>query len=957
MRKFQYLGGFILLLSIISTNYFLPVQASSIGSSSLPTSSGSETSSTESSETPSSSEDETIVLAVNETNGFQSATNYSDNYRSVGSTFYHAPNRYVYLSNGAGYSAGSFFTKNKIFLTNSQSAGFSTFFEMSLFGSNGYADGFTFIVSRNINVLGNAGGSIGYGGITNSIAVLFDNFDNGGQPPLCLSLGVNGGQGDCQYSGYYSGNFKIWIDYSRNTNGGRLEVRMHNNNNFVRPTNPTRAWNNLSFDSIGNEFFTGFTAATGGFSQVAFLRSWYFSAAYAPNGIDPTESANFVTDNIPPAIPKVEPFLVGDQWFFRPDARNISEPNLSYLYTFGNTQQLTFYNQITARASFNTSDQMLYMYALDLAGNRSPGPGTYQYYKANFILNYTGASTVVNFYPAYSADYPVTENINLFIPVRPGFRFEGWATNPVQTTNLVTTHRFISNANFFARWSFLPYTVTFNTNGGNTINPIETDINLGFTLPNQPVRANHTFAGWFLDETFNTPLILGQFPHTTLTLFAKWTINTHVISIQNSVDNQSTTLTYDYGTSVALSSLAPAPREGFVFAGFYSDPALTNLVPGPLVVNGNQTLYERWIDLRPVTALHNAIQQIPSPLTTDQTNQDALVAARQAYEALSTEQEGYVDEDMLTLLAALEKHMADLLVVEAVVLQIDSLPRIMSLDTNDLLQDATEAFANLTADQKALFPTDRQHHLDDLKTQYSDLSQANEVETLAWEIPTQMTVSDITIIQAAVEAFDLLLPSEVALMDPETVAKLRTARGQLDLLLACQGFIDLIQAIGPDVTMDDDGRLQEAFTYFENMSAEELQYLDMQYYQFLLTYSKTHQDMTLAEPVSDILSALPTTIQLTHEDQVLDALAAYDALSNDQQQFIDEDLVEQLRAALQEIERLKNLGGGGGPIDPPVDPPIDPPVDGAYFPWIIIIVLVTWLGAYALVTKKPNLIP
>jgi uncharacterized repeat protein (TIGR02543 family) len=957
MRKFQYLGGFILLLSIISTNYFLPVLASSIDSSSLPTSSGSETSSTESSETPSSSEDNTVVLAVNESLGFQSATNFSTNYRSVGSTFFNNSNKYVYLSNGAGYSAGSFFTKNKIFLSNSESSGFSTFFEMSLFGASGYADGFTFIVSRNINVLGNAGGAIGYGGITNSIAVLFDNYNNGGQPPLCLSLGVNGGQGDCQYSGYYSGNFKIWIDYSRNTSGGRLEVRMHNQNNFNRPANPTRAWNNLSFDAIGNEFFTGFTAATGGESQYAFLKSWYFSASYSPNGIDPKESANFVTDNIPPENPKVEPYLIGDQWFFKPDPRHVSEPNLTYLYTLGDNPQSTFYNPITARASFNTANQLLSLFALDLAGNRSPGPGTYQYYKANFILNYTGASTVVNFYPAYSEDYPVTDNINLFIPVRPGFRFEGWATNPVQTTNLVTTHRFLGNANFFARWSFLPYTVTFNTNGGNTINEVETDIDRGFTLPNQPVKANHTFAGWFLDETFNTPLILGQFPHTTLTLFAKWTINTHVITLQNSVDNQSTSLTYDYGTNVTLSSLAPAPREGFVFAGFYSDPALTNLVPGPLVVNGNQTLYERWIDLRPVTALHNAIQQIPSPLTTTQANQDALVAARQAYEALSTEQEGYVDEAMLVLLAALEKNMVDLLAVEAVVLQVDSLPRIMSLDANDLLQDATEAYANLTADQKALFPTDRQHHLNDLKTQYSDLSQANEVETLAWEIPNQLTIADISMIEAAIEAFDLLLPSEVALMDPETVAKLRAARGQLDLLLACQGLIDLIQAIGPDVTMDDDVRIQEAFTYFENMSAEEVQYLDMQYYQFLLTYSKIHQDMTLAEPVSDILSALPTTIQLTNEAQVLDALAAYDALSNDQQQFIDEDLVEQLRAALQEIERLKNLGGGGGPINPPVDPPIDPPLDSAYFPWIIIIVLVTWLGAYALVTKKPNLIP
>jgi hypothetical protein len=44
-------------------------------------------------------------------------------------------------------------------------------------------------------------------------------------------------------------------------------------------------------------------------------------------------------------------------------------------------------------------------------------------------------------------------------------------------------------------------------------------------------------------------------------------------------------------------------------------------------------------------------------------------------------------------------------------------------------------------------------------------------------------------------------------------------------------------------------------------------------------------------------------------------------------------------------------------VDPPVDPPVEPPLQDSYFPWIIIIVLVTWLGAYSLVIKKPNLIP
>ena len=143
------------------------------------------------------------------------------------------------------------------------------------------------------------------------------------------------------------------------------------------------------------------------------------------------------------------------------------------------------------------------------------------------------------------------------------------------------------------------------------------------------------------------------------------------------------------------------------------------------------------------------------------------------------------------------------------------------------------------------------------------------------------------------------------------------------------------------------------------MYAEELKYLEIQYYQFILTYSKTNQDMTIALPVNNLLSSLPTTITLDDEAIILDALAAYEYLSSDQQQYIDEAYLDNLRFALNELDRLKNIDeGGGGEVDPPpVDPPIDPPVVEAYFPWIIIIVVVTWIGAYALTQKKPILIP
>lgn len=948
-KKFLHGGFFLLVLSFVIPLNPLVVFGNDPSSSEIPSSS-------ESSSIP----EDVTVLAVNEAVGFQSTTNYTTNYRAVGSTFFNNTNKFVYLSNGANYTAGSFFTRNKVFLTNSTSAGFSTFFEMTVYGAGGgYADGFTFIVSKDINVLGQAGGAIGYGGINNSIAVLFDNYDNGGQPPMCLSLGVNGSQGNCQYSGYYSGNFKIWIDYNRNLNGGRLEVRMHNANNFVRPTNPNRAWDNISFNQVGNEFYTGFTASTGGFAQVAFLKSWYFSASYAPNGIDPTDAANFITDNIPPSNPVIEPYLIGDEWFFKPDPRFISEPNLTYLYTTGNNQQYTFYNTFTARASFPTTDQTLYLYALDLAGNRSPGAGTYPYYRANFVLNYPGAENQTKFYPGFNASYPVTQDLALWEPVRPGYRFEGWALSPVQTTNLIHQYTFNSNANFFARWSFLPYTVHFETNGGNLIPSIDTNINLGFILPPDPIKANHTFAGWYLDEDFTNPLVMSQFPHITLTLFAKWVVNLHVLSVEHQGIFPSQTLTLPYGEVITSDHIDLDVIEDYAFAGFFLDAEFNQPLGASLTILGDQTIYAKWIDLRPVYAFQDALMTVEQPITTSSTTQQLLAELRQQFNQLTDEQKPFVSSISLTLLEQYEAHLQDLLAVEAVVMMIDSLPRIMRLQDQSLLANALQAYANLTPSQQSLFPIDRSHHLQDLTEQYADLSAASAVEVMIWQLPDALGLAQIAEIEQAIAAFNALVPSEVAMMDPQTILKLTLAQQQLPALIICQTFIDLVDEIGPDITLDDAQRIEAAFSFYQSMSLADRRYVDVQTLQILLTYSKTHQDMVIADPVNTLLSNLPQEATLENEDQFLEAWLTYQSLSSDQQQFVDAANVFKLMAALATIDQLKNVGpGGGSSSQPPIDPPpVNPPVTTSYFPWIVIIVLVTWVGAYLLVKKQPRLVP
>jgi len=66
------------------------------------------------------------------------------------------------------------------------------------------------------------------------------------------------------------------------------------------------------------------------------------------------------------------------------------------------------------------------------------------------------------------------------------------------------------------------YTVSFNTNGGGTIQPRTVDEGGTLTKPPNPVRIDHAFLGWFTDTAlsneydFNT-LVTGDF-----TLYAKW---------------------------------------------------------------------------------------------------------------------------------------------------------------------------------------------------------------------------------------------------------------------------------------------------------------------------------------------------------------------------------------------------------------------------------------------------
>lgn len=66
------------------------------------------------------------------------------------------------------------------------------------------------------------------------------------------------------------------------------------------------------------------------------------------------------------------------------------------------------------------------------------------------------------------------------------------------------------------------YSITFNSNGGSTIETIKVDEGGKLTLPQAPTKANHRFEGWFTDETCATPFDATSTITADLTLYAKW---------------------------------------------------------------------------------------------------------------------------------------------------------------------------------------------------------------------------------------------------------------------------------------------------------------------------------------------------------------------------------------------------------------------------------------------------
>ena len=135
------------------------------------------------------------------------------------------------------------------------------------------------------------------------------------------------------------------------------------------------------------------------------------------------------------------------------------------------------------------------------------------------------------------------------------------------------------------------YIVTFNSMGGTAVEAITIEDGKTLELPAQPTRTGYTFDAWYLEESLTTPwtnLVISS----SITVYAKWIINTYTITFNTDGGTSITNASVSYNQT--LTEPTAPTKVGYTFAGWFTDANKTNAFAFTTPITQNITLYAKW---------------------------------------------------------------------------------------------------------------------------------------------------------------------------------------------------------------------------------------------------------------------------------------------------------------------------------------------------------------------------
>lgn len=183
-----------------------------------------------------------------------------------------------------------------------------------------------------------------------------------------------------------------------------------------------------------------------------------------------------------------------------------------------------------------------------------------------------------------------TATITLGTPTKTGYTFDGWYTESAFTNQVTQIAIGSTGAKaFWAKWTPITYTITYNLNGGTNVNsaPTSYTIDAATIALGTPTRAHSAFGGWYTESTFENQVTQIATGTTGDKVFwARWTCdagysentgntacvaNTYQITFNanGGIGGPATaTATYD----ARMDKLTTLPtRDTYSFTGYFDD--------------------------------------------------------------------------------------------------------------------------------------------------------------------------------------------------------------------------------------------------------------------------------------------------------------------------------------------------------------------------------------------------
>ena len=246
----------------------------------------------------------------------------------------------------------------------------------------------------------------------------------------------------------------------------------------------------------------------------------------------------------------------------------------------------------------------------------------------------------------------------------------------------------------------------------------------------------------------------------------------------------------------------------------------------------------------------------------------------------------------------------------------------VTINDKDYIEAVREAYDDLSDAQKALIGEDAVQKLEDAEKALAEIEAqieadkeaANAVSELIKALPnaTEVTINDKAAIEEAAAAYDALTEAQKGYVSLNDKLKLTLDKAALDAAekaaedeAAGNAVEDMIRAL-PDpaeITLDDKAAVEEARAAYDALTPDQKKYVSLADKIKLAAdedaIEKIENDIAAAQAVTDMINALPAAEDVTLDDarDILNARAAYEALTDDQKALIDDETVQKLEDA------------------------------------------------------------